>query len=185
MTSQRWKLCLMGALVALSVAFTACSQRVVLTEESSAPSSSAAAEEESSSEEAAEASQEEPAGVPFESQELGFAVTLPSLLDGHMRQETSQREAYGETISTVSFYYVGETGDAHVLSFEEMSTAVWEQVQAEGGPLGVELGTSDSGRVVVMNTLQSNPFAEGTADYDVMNEYPSQLSVVYDTFRFL
>ena len=184
MTSQRWILCLMGALVALSVAFTACSQRVVLTEESSAPSSSAAAEEESSSEEAAEV-EEEPAGVPFESQELGFAVTLPSLLDGHMRQETSQREAYGETISTVSFYYVGETGDAHVLSFEEMSTAVWEQVQAEGGPLGVELGTSDDGRVVVMNTLQSNPFAEGTSDYDVMNEYPSQLSVVYDTFRFL
>ena len=103
MTSQRWILCLMGALVALSIAFTACSQRVVLTEESSAPSSSAAAEEESSSEEAAEV-EEEPAGVPFESQELGFAVTLPSLLDGHMRQETSQREAYGETISTAGLF---------------------------------------------------------------------------------
>lgn len=146
-----------------------------ISSEEASGGSASPAEPESGSEEAP---------LLLESPELGFSVELPALLKDHIRVENSQREAYGETISTVSVYYTNGESEAHVLSLEEMSQAVWEQVQAEGGPLGTVLGESDSGRVVILNTLQSNPFAEGTEDYELFNQLPQQLSVVYDTFQF-
>ena len=66
-----------------------------------------------------------------------------------------------------------------------MSVGVWEKLQTEGGPLGRMLGVSDSGRVVVLNTLQSNPFPEGTEDYLLFQDLPQQLSVIEESFRFL
>lgn len=173
---------LCALLVSLSLA--ACSGQPASSE---SQSSIGISSEEASSESASPAEPEsgsEEAPLLLESPELGFSVELPALLKDHMRVETSQRDAYGETISTVSVYYTNGESEAHVLSLEEMSQAVWEQVQAEGGPLGTVLGESDSGRVVILNTLQSNPFAEGTEDYELFNQLPQQLSVVYDTFQF-
>ena len=66
-----------------------------------------------------------------------------------------------------------------------MSEAVWKNVQGEGGPVGDELGVSKDGRVVIINTLQSNPYAEGTVDYEELNKLPKQISEVKESFRFL
>ena len=173
---------LCALLAGLSLA--ACSGQPASSE---SQSSSGISSEEASSESASPAEPEsgsEEAPLLLESPELGFSVELPALLKDHIQVENSQREAYGETISTVSVYYTNGESEAHVLSFEEMSQAVWEQVQAEGGPLGTVLGESDSGRVVILNTLQSNPFAEGTEDYELFNQLPRQFSVIYDTFQF-
>ena len=121
----------------------------------------------------------------LESEELGFSAELPPLLEGRTEVEESRREAYGETVTTLSVYYVNGEARTHVLSFEEMSAGVWGKIQAEGGPLGRMLGVSDSGRVVVLNTLQSNPFPEGTEDYLLFQDLPQQLSVIEESFRFL
>ena len=173
---------LCALLAGLSLA--ACSGQPASSE---SQSSSGISSEEASSESASPAEPEsgsEEAPLLLESPDLGFSVELPALLKDHMRMETSQRDAYGETISTVSVYYTNGESEAHVLSLEEMSQAVWEQGQAEGGPLGTVLGESDSGRVVILNTLQSNPFAEGTEVYELFNQLPRQFSVIYDTFQF-
>ena len=107
------------------------------------------------------------------------------MLADHYEAGVSEREAYDDVITTVFISYLDGESAVNVLSFEEMSKDVWEKVQAEGGPLGVVLGESDAGRVVVMNPLQSNPFAEGTPEYELFNELPDQLSAVTESFRFL
>ena len=39
--------------------------------------------------------------------------------------------------------------------------------------------------MVVLNTLQSNPFAEGTEDYELFQQLPDELAVVRESFQFL
>lgn len=186
-----WQACLAGLMVLLLAACDAPSSdsdiQSVVVDESSSGISVAVDESESSSESSSEATSDmqQAEGPVYENMELGFRVELPALLTDHMSQTTSTREAYGETVTTVTITYEGEGGPANLLSFEEMSEAVWEQMQAEGGPLGTVLGTSDEGRVVVLNSTQSNPYAEGTEDYEVLNEFPMQLKVVIETFAFL
>ena len=92
---------------------------------------------------------------------------------------------YGETINTINVVYEGETGEANILTFEEMSSAMWEQMQSEGGPLPTELGASEDGRVVVMYPLQSNPYEAGTADADAVDLFVSESSIVTESFQFL
>lgn len=121
----------------------------------------------------------------YTNNELGFKTNLPPLLGDKYGVETSERDAYGEKITTVTISYTGEEYTVNVLSFEEMSKEVWDKVQAEGGPLGMVLGESESGRVVIWNTPQSNPFAEGTADFDLFQKLPKELSVVKDNFSFI
>ncbi|HIT18126.1 MAG TPA: hypothetical protein IAB57_00750 [Candidatus Fimivivens faecavium] len=138
------------------------------------------------SDDASEPSSEAEAGaLLYTNEELGFSVELPALLADHYEAGVSEREAYDDVITTVFISYLDGESAVNVLSFEEMSKDVWEKVQAEGGPLGVVLGESDAGRVVVMNPLQSNPFAEGTPEYELFNELPDQLSAVTESFRFL
>ena len=126
---------------------------------------------------------EEP--LVYTDEALHFQVELPELLKGHLKIETATRQAYGETVSTVGVYYQNGDAVAHVLSLEEMSEEVWQQMQAEGGPLGEELARSQDGRVVVLNTLQSNPFAEGTEDYELFQQLPDELAVVRESFKVL
>ena len=90
-----------------------------------------------------------------------------------------------ETINTINVVYEGETGEANILTFEEMSSAMWEQMQSEGGPLPTELGASEDGRVVVMYPLQSNPYEAGTADADAVDLFVSESSIVTESFQFL
>ena len=66
-----------------------------------------------------------------------------------------------------------------------MSSAMWEQMQSEGGPLPTELGASEDGRVVVMYPLQSNPYEAGTADADAVDLFVSESSIVTESFQFL
>lgn len=132
-----------------------------------------------------ETTDEQEKGSIFENVEMGFRVKLPALLEGKVSEEISTTESNDETITTATIYYQGETEKVVALSFDEMSEKLWKQMKEEGGPLGIELGISDGGRVVVMNTLQSNPFAEGSADYEVFNQFPMQLKVVEESFEFI
>ena len=118
-------------------------------------------------------------------EELNFSVELPSLLKDCMYTEETETTAYDSTINLVKIYYEGEESDSNLFTFEEMDEATWESIQAEGGPVGTALGTSSSGRVVVLNTMQSNPFEEGTADFDMADSIFEELSVIYDSFTFL
>lgn len=47
------------------------------------------------------------------------------------------------------------------------------------------MGESEDGRVAVMTTLQSNPFAETDKDYELFNQLPKGLATVSGSFRFL
>lgn len=137
-------------------------------------------------EEAHEETRTEPAAkVEYISESLGFRAALPELLQEKMSVVTEEREVYGETVTLVSIYYEGEETQANVLSFEEMSKEVWQKMQEEGGPLGRELGVSKQGRVVVLNTIQSNPYEEGSKDFEILQELPKQLGVIEETFIFI
>lgn len=117
--------------------------------------------------------------------DYGFSVQLPESVQENIRYDLSNREVGDETINTISVVYEGETGEANILTFEEMSSAMWEQMQSEGGPLPTELGASEDGRVVVMYPLQSNPYEAGTADADAVDQFVSESSIVTESFQFL
>lgn len=121
----------------------------------------------------------------FESQALGFRVQIPEGVDDAFSAKTSEREAYGGTVTTVTVTYEKDGQSANVCSIALMDQAVWEKIQAEGGPLGTEIARSEDGRVAVMTSLQSNPFAEGTAAHETFQQLPGQLAVLADTFEFL
>lgn len=127
----------------------------------------------------------EQSAVPFESTELGFSTQLPAFLAEHMTSEITTIDAYGETIRTLHIYYTNEEEPVQVLSFDEMSLSAWEQMQAEGGPAGTELGRSADDRVIILNGLQSNPFAEGSDSFTLFEAWPEQSAVVTESFQFL
>lgn len=201
MSSNQWKMGIMACLVILSVALSGCGGSEASSQEPSSQEPSSVSEsvpgdvlskeeeepapEEESQEPASEEapSQEAAAekGVELVSEELGFAVTLPESLRDRMGQETMENNG----ITTLLISYAGETGTANLFSFDVMDTETYEKVKAEGGPIGTELGISDDGTVVLFNGPQSNPFEMGTADYEAMETLPSDLKIVFDTFRFL
>lgn len=51
-------------------------------------------------------------------------------------------------------------------------------------PAGTELGSSN-GRVIVLESMQSNPYEEGSTDYEVMQTFPEELEKIKDNFAFL
>ena len=199
MSSDQWKIGIMACLVVLSVALSGCggregpsrgpSSQEPSSVSESAPGDAFAQEEEPAPEEAQEPALEEAPsqeaagekGVELVSQELGFAVTLPESLRGRMGQSTVENSG----ITTLILSYAGETGTANLFSFDVMDTETYEKLKAEGGPMGTQLGISHEGRVVLFTGPQSNPFEMGTADYQALETLPSDLSVVFDTFRFL
>lgn len=131
----------------------------------------------------AASSEEDP--FVYENDELNFSVEMPELLKDCMYTEDSQTTAYGDTINMVKVYYKGESSDQNIFTLEEMSQDVWDSIQAEEGYVGDELGVSSSGRVVVLNEMQSNPYDEGTDDYDKLEEIFGQMGVISDSFKFL
>ena len=58
-------------------------------------------------------------------------------------------------------------------------------MQEEGGPVGTSLGVSPDGNVIVMNTMQSNPAKEGSADADAVDQFQKDLKTVTDHFDFI
>ena len=133
----------------------------------------------------ASASSTQQGDTVLESQTLVFRVHIPAGFDDAFSAQTSEREVYGGTVTTITVTYQKDGQSANVCSIELMDQAVWEKMQAEGGPLGTEIARSEDGRVAVMTSLQSNPFAEGTAAYETFQQLPSQLSILADTFEFL
>lgn len=127
--------------------------------------------------------------LTFSDENLGISFDLPEILKGHAKILSDQREAYGKTVDVISVYYMKQPNqadsDVHIFTIEIMDQDVWQQMQAEGGPLGSVLAESENGRVAVMNTLQSNPFAETDAEYDLFNQLPKELSVISESFHFL
>lgn len=130
-----------------------------------------------------EAKNNPPLPVVFE--DLNFAVEVPGLMRGHLRETRSQWGSGAETATRVNLAY--ESGDlyANVIGFEEMSETLYEKMKAEGGPMGTLLGKSETGRVVLFWGPQSNPFNEGTPEYTLFYDFPSRVKVVFESFRFL
>ena len=89
----------------------------------------------------------------YENSELGFSVQLPSCIEKNAEFTTDTRDDNGETVNIVSVTYQGESGQANILTLEEMSSQSWENMQKQNGPIPVELGSSENGRVVVMYPL--------------------------------
>lgn len=145
--------------------------------------------DETPSSEVAEDNQEQPVqsegGPIFENEEMNFKVELPLVLKDKMTEEITTQEINEEIITTATIYYTGEADKVNVISFDEMSEGLWKQMQEEGGPVGMELGKSENGRVIIMNSLQANPFEEGSKDYEAMNQFPVQLKSVVESFEFL
>lgn len=123
------------------------------------------------------------AGV-YENQAMNFQTVLPAWEEGQTSMETSEYEAYGEMVQGAKLIYHGEAADCNPVTFEEMSLNVWEAMQKEGGPLGTELGRQD-GRVVVLNMIQSNPYEEGSRDFEAMKDLPEAVEAIRENFSFL
>ena len=121
----------------------------------------------------------------YENSELGFSVQLPSCIEKNAEFTTDTRDDNGETVNIVSVTYQGESGQANILTLEEMSSQSWENMQKQNGPIPVELGSSENGRVVVMYPLQSNPFEPGTSDADVIEQFTKEKAVISESFTFL
>ena len=121
----------------------------------------------------------------YENSELGFSVQLPSCIEKNAEFTTDTRDDNGETVNIVSVTYQGESGQANILTLEEMSSQSWENMQKQNGPIPVELGSSENGRVVVMYPLQSNPFEPGTSDADVIDQFTKEKAVISESFTFL
>ena len=115
---------------------------------------------------------------------LAFSVQLPDCVSDHIRYDLEEREYNGENIQVVHAVFQGESGDSNLVTFEQMSADSWEKMQQEGGPLPVELGTSEQGITVVMYPLQSNPYEPGTADADLVDQFASERSIITNTFTF-
>lgn len=118
-------------------------------------------------------------------EDLNFETAVPGLMRGHIRESRSQWESDGETAVRVNLLFETEEQSAIVLGFEEMSERLFEKMAAEGGPMGMLLGRSKNGRVVLFWGSQSNPFIEGTPEFELFSDFPKRIRVVFETFRFL
>lgn len=117
--------------------------------------------------------------------DLNFEAAVPGLMRGHLKQSRSQWQTDGERAVRVNLLYETEEQSAVVLSFEEMSETLFEKMLSEGGPMGVLLGKSKSGRVVLFWGPQSNPFVEESPEFVLFRDFPERLKIVFETFRFL
>ena len=163
--------------IVLIVITAACSSQ----NENNSASSENAGIESSVSEEISEELKE----FSFESKELGFQTMLPAIASDKIETEITTREHGEETITTLVIYYVGEDDRYNVLSFDSMTENEWNIMQEEGGPVGTSLGVSPDGNVIVMNTMQSNPAKEGSADADAVDQFQKDLKTVTDHFDFI
>ena len=118
-------------------------------------------------------------------EDLNFETAVPGLMRGHIRESRSQWQSGGETAVRVNLLFETEAQSAVVLGFEEMSESLFEKTAAEGGPMGMLLGRSKNGRVVLFWGPQSNPFIEGTPEFELFSDFPKRIRVVFETFRFL
>ena len=126
---------------------------------------------------------EEGVAVAFE--DLNFAVVLPQMMRGHTEIARSERNFGGEKVTAVTVAYAAESLSANVIVFEEMSKSFFENRRKGEPPSPSRVWESHSGRVVVLNGLQSNPFPEESREFELFLDFPTQMTVVFDSFRFL
>lgn len=120
----------------------------------------------------------------YKNKELGFSMEIPAVIEEYSFFEEDSRTNEDETINSVYLMYKGEGDESILVMFEEMSIAYWDKMQAEEGPKPVEVKRNDE-RVVVMYPLQSNPYEQGTTDFDIINEFTKQSDCIVETFKFL
>ncbi len=122
-------------------------------------------------------------------EELGFTVEFPAVTEGKLtfmpfEYMLDNSDPQSERIKAMNVVYGGRGSHAHLIVFEEMSTAAWEKVQQQAQePAPVELGTSEDGRVVIMHLLE-NPYPEKSPDYPIIEEFLQESSIIKETFRF-
>lgn len=126
---------------------------------------------------------EEGVAVAFE--DLNFAVVLPEMMRGHTDITRDEQNFGSEKVTTIFIAYTAGTLSANVIVFEEMSKSFFENRHKGEPPSPSRVWESHSGRVVVLNGLQSNPFPEGTPEFELFLDFPTQMTVVFDSFRFL
>ncbi len=116
----------------------------------------------------------------YENKDLNISFELPKVIEDKVSFEIEN----DDDINTLYINY-GEGDKMAILAMiQDMSIAKWEEILKEDGPKPVELGKNDK-RVVVIYPLQSNPFEQGTNEYDIINKYTEQVSCIADTFKFL
>ena len=124
-------------------------------------------------------------GTALVFEDLNFAFVLPEMMRGHTEIARSERNFGGEKVTAVTVAYAAESLSANVFVFEEMSEAFFETRRKGEPPSPVCVWKSDSGRVVVLNGLQSNPFPEESREFELFLGFPSQMPAVLESFRFL
>ena len=120
----------------------------------------------------------------YENENLGFSFNLPSIVSDKVIFEEESINIEDETINRVYVNYQGEENESIIIMLEEMSISYWDKMQQEEGPKPIELGKSND-RVVVMYPLQSNPYEQGTNDFETINKFEEQSSCIFETFKFL
>lgn len=184
------KLIILAMCAALVLSVAACSAKEEPKKDNTTPPADqdSAEEEEKLPEEPPKPEEEdktEAQGVAYENKELGFKTMLPPVMENSMETETTTQEYNGETITTLTFYYVGEADKYNVLSLDFMSPAAWEAIQAEGGPHGTYLEVSTEEQVVLMNGLQANPAKDGSADAEKIDQFQNERSIMIENFAFI
>lgn len=124
-------------------------------------------------------------GIAFVFEDLNFAFVLPEMMRGHTDITREERNFGSEKVTTILIAYTAGTLSANVIVFEEMSKSFFENRRKGEPPSPSRVWESHSGRVVVLNGLQSNPFPEGTPEFELFLDFPTQMTVVFDSFRFL
>lgn len=125
---------------------------------------------------------EAPNPMRYINDELGFQVILPAYctLDEY-DVEISKGTANDEEYDKVIFVYTGKGGSASVLSLNIYSKELWEKVKAAEGPKPDVL--VDGEPTVTLETLQSNPFQEGSEDYVKFSTYSDDIAVIKESFK--
>lgn len=183
------KLIILAMYAALVLSVAACSAKEEPKKDNTTPPAAqdSAEEEEKLPEEPPKPEEDktEAQGVAYENKEIGFKTMLPPVMENSMETETTTQEYNGETITTLTFYYVGEADKYNVLSLDFMSPAAWEAIQAEGGPHGTYLEVSTEEQVVLMNGLQANPAKDGSADAEKIDQFQNERSIMIENFAFI
>ncbi len=125
------------------------------------------------------------AGTALVFEDLNFAFVLPEMMRGHTDITRDEQNFGSEKVSTILIAYTAGTLSANVIVFEEMSKSFFENRRKGEPPSPSRVWESHSGRVVVLNGLQSNPFPEGSREFELFLDFPTQMTVVFDSFRFL
>lgn len=121
----------------------------------------------------------------YENSELGFSVQLPSCIEKNAEFTTDTRDDNGGTVNSISVTYQGESGQANILTLEEMSSQSWENSRSKTDQFRSNWEAPKMDASLSMYPLQSNPFEPGASDADVIDQFTKEKAVISESFTFL